>query len=337
MTLLFIWVGLVPTLSHSQNYRTIDAYMDDFGKNELYIKKTFMDYTVTIVESQLYSRTQTTVTRIVEKLQNMNNILKNRDKGFEGNTMLRDSFIKMNEITMECLTNGTLILTDYEAQSGLALPEIGENLNSKEIELLAYFNALRQYENDKKQFASVYKMYFKGSKGKNLLEYNAKQNILFYKLNVIDEKLAAVVAARDTKGFADCTNMIELMNQEVMAKTSELNGYFKDDSLNSANVEYSIFITSQKAKLNTLFNNYVAEYNTAQSLKSAAQAGESATITAYNNAVDSSNTRKNLFYAVFNDIQSEKKVLYDNWFTTNSAFLKNNGRFVNLYDKYVYN
>lgn len=97
-TLLFIlFVGLAPTLTTAQNYRTIDAYMDDFGKNELFLKKTFMDYTVTIVESQLYSRTQTTVVRIVEKLEKLNNILKARDKGFEGNTMLRDSFIKMNE------------------------------------------------------------------------------------------------------------------------------------------------------------------------------------------------------------------------------------------------
>lgn len=337
MLLLFLFVGLVPTLTNAQNYRTIDAYMDDFGKNELFLKKTFMDYTATIVESQLYSRTQTTVVRIVEKLEKLNNILKIRDKGFEGNTMLRDSFIKMNEKTIECLTNGTLILTDYDTQSALSLPEIGENLTHKEIQLMAYFDALRQYDNDKKQFASCYKLHFKGVKGKNILEYNAKQNVLFYKLNVIDEKLSAVVAAKDTKGFADCTNMIELMNQEVMAKTTQLNGYFADNTLNAANVEYSKFIASQKAKINTLFTDYVAEYNKVQSLKSGAQSGSSESITAYNNAVDSFNTKKNLFYAVFNEVQSQKKVLYDKWFTVNSAFLKNNGKFVNIYDKYAFN
>ncbi len=337
MLLLFLFVGLVPTLSNAQNYRTIDAYMDDFGKNELFLKKTFMDYTVTIVESQLYSRTQTTVVRIVEKLEKLNNILKTRDKGFEGNTLLRDSFIKMNEKTIECLTNGTLILTDYDTQSALSLPEIGENLTRKEIQLMAYFDALRQYDNDKKQFASCYKLHFKGAKGKNLLEYNAKQNVLFYKLNVIDEKLTAVVAAKDAKGFADCINMIELMNQEVMAKTSELNGYFKDNTLNTANVEYSKFIASQKAKINTLFTDYVAEYNNVQSLKAGAQSGSNEAITAYNNAVDSFNAKKNRFYTVFNNVQSQKKALYDNWFTVNSTFLKNNGEFVNIYDKYAVN
>jgi len=332
----FLLVGLLPTLTHSQNYRTIDAYIDDFGKNELFVKKTFMDYTTTIVESQLYSRTKTTVTRIVEKLQKINTILKNTDKGYEGNTLLRDSFIKMNEKTIECLNNGTLVLTDYDSQSSLSVPEIGENLNKKEADLLAYFDALRQYENDKKQFAACYKMHFKGAKGKNILEYNAKQNILFYKLNVIDEKLTAVVNAKDKKGFADCMNMIALMNQETIVKTAELNGYFNDNSLNAANRDYANFVASQNAKLTNLFNDYVDEYNNVQTLKANVQNGGQA-VTAYNNAVESFNNKKNMFYAVFNDIQSQKETKYDNWFAVNSAFLKNNGKFIDIYDKYAFN
>ena len=332
----FLFIGLIPTM-HSQNYRSIDAYIEDFGKNELFVKKTFMDYTATIVESQLYSRTKTTVTRIVEKLEKINTILKNTDKGYEGNTSLRDSFIKMNEKTIQCLNNGTLILTDYDSQSSLSLPEIGENLNKKESDLLAYFQALKQYDNDKKYFASCYRMHFKGGKGKNILEYNAKQNILFYKLNVIDEKLSTVITAKDKKGFADCMNMIELMNQEVMTKTSEYYGYFKDNSLNAANVEYSKFIAGQNAKLTNLFSEYVDEYNKVQTLKASLQTTLGESVAAYNDAVASCNTKKNLFYAVFNDIQSEKKGLYDNWFAVNSAFLKNNGEFANIYDKYAFN
>ena len=34
-------------------------------------------------------------------------------------------------------------------------------------------------------------------KTKNILQYNAYQNILFYKMNVIDEKLTSVVTAKD--------------------------------------------------------------------------------------------------------------------------------------------
>ena len=45
MICLLLFVGY-PTISNSQTYRTINAYMDDFAKNELYVKKSLMDYSV---------------------------------------------------------------------------------------------------------------------------------------------------------------------------------------------------------------------------------------------------------------------------------------------------
>ena len=72
----FLFVGFT-TISNSQTYRTIDAYMDDFAKNELFVKKSLMDYSVTIVNSQLDSRTKTTAARIIEKLEKINTILIN--------------------------------------------------------------------------------------------------------------------------------------------------------------------------------------------------------------------------------------------------------------------
>lgn len=335
-----LFVGLLPALSSSQNYRTINAYMDDFGKNEMFIKKALMDYTVTIVESQLDSRAKSTAAKIIEKINNINNVLRRTDKGFEGNTMLRDSFIKLNELTIQSLTNGSLILNDYGYQSNLSLPEIGENLNKREAEMLAYYRGLQNYEQDKKAFASNFKLHFKKPVGKNILEYNALQNILFYKLNVMDEKLTKVVAAMDKKGFDDCMNMIAVMHQEIMEKTTASKNYFKDNSLNQANVDYSNLINNQGKQLTALFNDYSAAYENLQQLKrstNAEAADTTESVEVYNEAVRDYNTKKNLFYAVFNDVQKTKDAMYNKWLAINANFLKNNGQFENLHDKYAMN
>ena len=330
-----LFVGL-PTLSYSQTYRTIEAYMDDFAKNELYVKKSFMDYSITIVESQLYSRTKYTAERIISKLESLNSLLIKTNKGFEGNTLLRNRFIAMNQKTIDCLKNGSLILNDYDYQSTLSIPEIGENLNRKESQLIAYYQEVKNYENTKKMFAFTYKMRFNAAKGKNILKYNAYQNILFYKMNVIDEKLTSVVTAKDKKGFSDCMDMIALMHQEIITKTTEYKNEFKDNSLNDANVEYSNFIAGQNEKISGLFNDYVDQYNTLQALKNS-NPQTSEAVTAYNNAVKDFNAKKNSFYAVFNSLQNSKGKMYNNWLATNSTFLKNNGQFDSIYERYAFN
>lgn len=334
---LVLFVSLLPNFSHSQNYRTIEAYMDDFAKNELFVKKSLMDYSVSIVESQLHSRTKVTAIRIIEKLENINTILTTTNKGFEGNTLLRDSFIKLNQRTIDCLKNGSLILNDYDYQSTLSLPQIGENLATKESNLIAYYQELKTYELNKRSFAMCYKMHFKNNMSKNILEYNAYQNILFYKMNVMDERLTYVINAKDKKGFSDSMNMIAFTREEIMVKTSEYKSEYKDTSLNDANIEYANFIDGQREKLSDLFNTYVDEYNALQTLKNSKQPETSESITTYNNTVKNYNAKKNLFYAVFNDIQTTKDKMYDTWLTTNSTFLKNNSQFDSLYEKYASN
>lgn len=335
-----LFVGLLPLISQSQNYRTIDAYMEDFGKNEMFIKKAMMDYTITIVESQLDSRSKATAARIVDKITNINNLLRKTDKGFEGNAMLRDSFIKMNELTIQSLNNGSLILNDYDYQSNLSLAEIGENLNKKESEMLAYYQSLQTYDSDRRSFGLQYRLHFKKPIGKNILEYNAHQNILFYKLNVMDEKLTKVVTAMDKKGFDECMNMIALMHQDIMTKTAGYTNYFKDNSLNNANIAYANLINNQRTQLSNLFNEYASAYEILQQLKKSTNAEapdteESAAV--YNETVKDYNAKKNMFYAVFNDLQKTKDAAYDNWLVTNATFLKNNGEFENLHDRYASN
>ena len=332
-----LFVGLLPTVLQSQNYRNIEAYLDDFGKNEMFIKKALMDYTVTIIESQQDSRSIVTATRIIEKIQNINIMLKNRDKGFEGNTMLRDSFIKTNEKTMESLANGSLILNDYDYQSSLSLAEIGENLTRKETAMMNYYKQLQSYEKDKKYFGTCFRFHFKSPVGKNILEYNAQQNIMFYKLNVMDEKLTKVITAMDKKGFADSMNMIAFIHQQIMLKTAMYNNYFRDNSLNEANIAYSTFINNQKSQLNNLFNEYVIEYEKLQALKNSTAQDTKDSVAAYNETVRSYNAKKNIFYATFNDLQSTKKSMYDNWYLINADFLRYNGEFDNIHTKFAYN
>ena len=320
---------------YSQDYRNAKAYMNDFAKNELYVRKSLVDYSVSIVESQMYSRTKVTAIRIIEKLENINTILMSTNKGFEGNTLLRDSFIKLNQKTIDCLKNGSLVLNDYDYQSTLSLAEIMQNLTKKENNLITYYQELKKYEQDKKNFTLCYKLHFKNNKAKNILEYNAYQNILFYKMKVMDEKLTSVINAKDKKGFSDCLNMITIMRGEIIAKTSEYSSEYKDTSLNDANIEYANFIASQREKLSDLFNAYVDEYNSLQTLKNTTKSETSESTTTYNNAVKNYNTKKNLFYIVFNSIQTTKDKMYYSWLDTNSAFLTNNGQFDSLYQGYA--
>lgn len=337
MICLFLFVTLHPSFLYSQNYRTINAYMDDFAKNELYVKKALMDYSVTIVESQLNSRTKTTAKRIIEKLEKVNTIMKNNNPGFKGNTNLRDSFINMNQKTIDCLKNGSLILNDYTYQSTLTFNEIGDNLNRKESELISYHQELKKFDLDKKAFAFKNKMHITNKKRKNILEYNAYQNILFYKMNVMDEKLTYIINAKDKKGFSSCLDIISLIHQEILIKTNLYKNEYKDTRLNDANIDYSNFITSQKDKLTVLFNNYVDAYTALQLLKKAPEVETNETLLIYNNAVKEYNTKKNLFYIVFNGIQTIKNTKYNEWLAINISFLRNNGQFYSIYEKYVYN
>ena len=332
---LILFVSLLPNFLQAQDYRYINAYMDDFGKNEMFVKKSLMDYSLTIVESQTNARSKATSGKIVDKLINMNLIMKNTDKGFEKNTLLRDSFIKMNEKTIACLQNGSLILDDYDYQSTLSFAEIKTNMTRKDKDMVSYYQELKTYDTNKRAFGTQYNVSFKGNVGKNILEYNANQNLLFYKMNVIDQKLSALIKAKDKAGFAECFNNIDALHLEAITKTNLYRSHFKDNSMNDANVKYSNFISGQKIKLTTLFNNFVDEYTILLALKNSTKPQTAAFLAEYNQQVKTYNAKKNLFYAVSDAVQVTKKAMYDSWFVTNSKFLQNNGEFENIHENYT--
>ncbi|MBC7606875.1 MAG: hypothetical protein H7199_07965 [Burkholderiales bacterium] len=331
---LILLVSMLPNFLQAQDYRYINAYMDDFGKNEMFVKKSLMDYSVTIVDSQIDTRSKATSGKIVDKLVNMNLIMKNTNKGFENNTLLRDSFIKMNEKTIECLKNGSLILDDYDYQSMLSFSEINANMSRKEKDMASYYQEIKNYDANKKAFGMQYNVSFKANAGKNVLEYNGFQNILFYKINVIDQKLTTLIAAKDKAGFAECFKNIDALHLEAISRTNQYKDNFKDNSMNDANMKYSNFIYGQKEKLFTLFNDFVDEYAILLALKNSTKPQTPAFIAAYNQQARIYNSKKNLFYAVLNPIQVTKKAMYNSWFVTNSKFLQNNSEFENIHDKY---
>jgi len=331
--LVFV-VAMFSTIAHAQDYRTIDAYMDDFGKNEMFVKKALIDYSVTIIESQMNTRSKVTSDKIVNKLANINQIMKTTNKGFENNTLLRDSFIRMNEKTIESLKNGSLILNDYDYQSTLSFAEINANMAQKEKNMQSYYDEMKNFDKNKRAFGSQYNVGFKSTGTKNVLEYNAYQNLLFYKMNVIDQKLSALIDAKDKAGFAKCFAVIDALHDEIIAKTNQYKGVFKDNSMNDANVKYANFIQSQKEILSPLFNDFADESAKLAVLKKSSQQTPAA-VAAYNEQVRAYNAKKNAFYAVFDRIKATKKNMYDNWYVVNSKFLQHNGEFENIHEKYT--
>lgn len=336
--LLFI----TSTISFSQEdnsigYRTLKAYVDDFAKNELYIKKSLIEYSNTIIENQLESRSVSTSKKIIEKLKNINSIIRQNDKGFEKNTLLRDSFIKMNEKTIECLSNGTLIMNDYVLLSQLSVSEINTTLSKREVALKSYFEELRQFEKSKKEFGRMNNIKIKSLTGENVLEYNAYQNVLFFKINVLDEKINASIISINDNDFKESINALDNAYLDVISKTTLYKSTFVDTSLNNENLTYSYFIHSQKKKIIPVFNDFSTAFISLQKLKKTTNNLSQESTEAYNVAVKSYNLKKNALFDILDVLQKNKKIMYNKWLVVNRTFLKNNVKFTDIYEGYTVN
>ncbi|MBC7524358.1 MAG: hypothetical protein H7239_07975 [Flavobacterium sp.] len=323
--------------SNSIEYRTINSYLDDFAKNELFVKKSLMEYSSSIIENQLETRAKSTSTMVIEKLKAINTNLQINDKGFEKNTLLRDSFIRMNKKTIECMTNGTLIMNDYISQSLNNVSTINQNLKERELNLISYFEELKRHEKIKKKFGIMNNIKFRTYSGNNIFEYNAFENILFYKINVIDEKINASINNIDANDFSESIVALKNIYQESNLKTDEYKSNFSDTSLNNATISYSNFIYNQKMKIIILFNAFSNENIILQKLKSQPNQENEVYITQYNSAVKSYNIKKNTLFDALEIIKKNKKIMYDNWFVVNRTFLKNNAKFDDIYQSYTYN
>lgn len=328
--LVFLFPFVLSAQIKTAGYRNIKAYTEDFAKNEMYIKKSLIEYSQAIIENHLDARTEATSARIVDKLRNINSILEKNDIGFQQNTELRDSFMLMNAMTIDCMTNGSLILNDYEAQTKFDVCTIEKNIAAKEAHLVGYFEQLKNYEDTKLSFAAQFQMESGNAVYDNLFEYNGYQNILFYKMNVIDQKFITAINAVNLNDFRDCVVASDNLYKEVLEKTALYKDVYTDNSLNDATIGFANFLRNQTVQITDLFNDFAAEYEAFQLIKDKETTSPEA-IAQYNESVRVYNAKKNKLFDTLAGIQYVKKGLYSKWYKTNRNFLKYNSKFEDIH------
>ena len=321
---------------NAQNYRNAKAYINDFGKNELFVKESLMEYSTTIIDASPDTRVQSTLERIYKKLEEINiNLLKN-DIGINGDTDLRDAFIKLNTKTITLLKNKSLKLNDDRVQSGLEYSEIYKNFAYKEYEISKYYSEILNYESAKKEFGLKYKIKIRNYNKKNVFEYNAYENLIFYKLNVLDEKLTQLFKYQNSKDVVECTNFMTNLAEESLIKTDLYKNDFVDTSLNDINMEFINFMIKQNEKLLPLYQQYITVSEDFQKFKSKfLEENNSIKVEDYNKEVQRYNDTKNKFFNTLTENQIAKAELLKRWYVTNSNFLKNNIEFEDLYEKFT--
>lgn len=331
LVLLFVILN-----GNAQNYRSAKAYINDFGKNELFVKESLMEYSTTIIDASPDSRVQSTLERIYKKLEEINiNLLKN-DIGINGDTDLRDAFIKLNTKTITLLKNKSLKLNDYRVQSGLEYSEIYKNFAYKEYEISKYYSEILNYESAKKEFGLKYKIKIRNYNKKNVFEYNAYENLIFYKLNVLDEKLTQLFKYRNSKDVVECTNFMTNLAEESLIKTDLYKNDFVDTSLNDINMEFINFMIKQNEKLLPLYQQYITVSEDFQKFKSKfLEENNAIKVEDYNKEVQRFNETKNKFFDTLTENQIAKAELLKRWYVANSNFLKNNIEFEDLYEKFT--
>ncbi|MEC4004458.1 hypothetical protein OX283_007305 [Flavobacterium sp. SUN052] len=332
---LFLFLMFCET-TIAQNYRNAKAYINDFGKNELFMKESLMEYSTSIIDASPDARVQNTLERIYTKLEDINvNLLKN-DIGVSGDFDLRDSFIKLNNKTITLLKNKSLKLNDYRVQSGLDYSEIFKNFAYKESEIAKYYSEILAYETAKRDFGIKYKIVIRSFNKRNVFEYDAYQNLIFYKLNVLDDKLIQLFKYRNSDDIQECINFMTSVAEESLIKTDIYKDDFVDKSLNDINIEFINFMLTQNETLLPLYQQYVSVYEDFQKIKTKfLETNEVIKVEDYNNEVRRYNDVKNRFFDSLYENQIKKAELLKRWYTTNSDFLKRNIEFEDLYEKFT--
>lgn len=335
-------IGLLLTLllffqnCFSQNYRNPKAYIQDFGKNELFVKEALMEYSASIVNANPDERIAINLERLYLKLTDINVNLYKNDKGINGDLELRNSFIKLNEETIKLLKNKSLKLNDYQFQSALDYPDIIKNFANKELEIKKYYSEIINYENSKKEFGLKYNIIIRYYKQKNVFEYDGYQSLIFYKLNVLDEKFIELIKNKDFMKAKECMDYITQIGNESLIKTDRFEKDFTDTSLNETNIEFIHFIMKQKQELLPLYKNYIETAENFQILKGKMEGNNNTeALESYNIEVRKYNKAKNDFFDTLYSIQIKKQQIVMQWYITNSEFLKRNIEFEDLYEKFV--
>jgi hypothetical protein len=310
---------------YSQNYRTATAYINDFTKNEIFVKKSLLEYSLAIIEDSPDDRKQTTLERIFTKLEKINTILLRNDRGFEGDTDLRDAFIHLNNKTIALLKNNSLDLNDYDVQSALDYVDIFRNFAYKELEIAKYYEEIAKYEYKVAEFGLKYKIAITTIKKNNVFEYHAYHSLIFYKLNVLDDRLIALLKENDSAAVKKCMDYIVEVGRESLQQTELLRRNFADTSLNDANIEVIKFIMQQKDTVIPFYEQYLKTSSDFQAIKTKFNSNLSdISAEEYNVHVRHYNAIKNNYYKISDENRLKKIILLNKWQTTNSDFLRRN-------------
>ena len=321
---------------NSQHYRNAAAYINDFGRNETFINASMVEYSKTIAHLSPENKVNTSSIEIVDKLLKLNGILKKNDRGFNHDVHLRDAIMELNTAVSVFLSTDAGDFNNYKEQSQLDFHIITENFRQKELVIEKLYGKLKNYENAKKEFGEKYNIPIKYFMGMNIYEYNTYQNLIFYKINVLDEKLMTAIKNKDIPVIEACDSLIVSTCNESLKKTAVYKGQYQDETLNNANILFSNFFLLQDKLLMPITVKFFRFHDQFQKMKSFFQKDtKSITMQEYNNQVRKYNDLKNRFYETFNEIGVKKNLLLNNWVDTNKSFLKNNCSFVISNYKYV--
>ncbi len=309
----------------SQNYRTAEAYISDFEKNESYVIQSLTEYSSAIINDDKASRVQATLEDIYSRLGNINTIIIKNGKGYLGDVSLRDAFLKMNRRTIMLLKNNTLKVTGYETEKNLSYPEIFSVFETRKSEIINYYSAIVDYTNAKRRFSKRNNLtqgrYF--SK-RNIFEYDAHQSLMFFKINVLDAKLCDLLSTTDDKNVIQCVSYLNQVCRESLIETDEYKNVNIDQSLNNANNDLITFLLAQNETLLPLYTDYIQTLSDFNNTKESLQKNENDNIEKYNEKVRQLNVTKNKFIDSFAAIQNQKKELIDNWLKIKQNYLKKN-------------
>ncbi len=316
------------TFCFSQNYRTADAYINDFGRNENYINSALMEYSKSIAYVDPEKRVQRALEELLLKLDKINSILNTHDKGFKNDDRLRESLLNVSKSVITYLKNEDNILKDYKEQSLTSLDEIVASFELKDKNNEVLYGDFRKYEETKKAFGEKYNIAIKNASGVNIYEYNTNQNMIFYKLNVLDEKLMSAINTMDLNLIVSCNQQIVKTCIEAQNKTALYRDYFYDRSLNNASILLADFYLNQDRELIPAVVEFLTFSQHFKNTKILFEEKDgSISVAEYNAEVRKFNELKTKFYTTLNSINMNKNFLINSWVITNSDFLKKNINF----------
>jgi hypothetical protein len=290
-----------------------------------------IEYSKSIIQQSPENRKEITLDKLIDKLENINQILTTTDKGYKKDNSLKEALWNLNTKVIYFLRNDFLNLKDYQQQSLLSDSEIKVNFNQKENNIKQFFQELKKYDNHKKEFALKYNIVIKTTKQKNIFEYNANQNFIFYKLNILDGKLTKAIENKNVQEIIKANESLVTEAYQALKETSILETEFTDQTLNNSSKEFVYFLLKQSDESVQSTLAFLNFYNAFQKVKeSTALSNDLSTIEQYNAQVREYNQLKNNFNTQQNQLQIKKEQLRKEWFDANSNFLINNIDFDNL-------